>query len=68
VSSADDAPTSLSFGPPFFTLAAEYEGSVILGLNRRLDNLSNTIAAATLAKSTMKNIAAFELGNEPNCK
>lgn len=66
MSSSADAPISLTFGPPFFTLAAEYEGSVILGLNRRLDNLSHMIAAATLAKKTMTNIAAIELWNEPN--
>lgn len=46
-------------------MASEYDGSVILGLNRRLDNLSNTIAAATLAKSEIKNLYSIELGNEP---
>ena len=48
-------------------MAADYSGSVILGLNRRLDNISNTIAAAKLAKSEMGNLYSIELGNEPNC-
>lgn len=67
VASPSDAPTSLTFGPSFITLAASYGGDVILGLNRRLNNLSNTIAAATLAKNEMNNLNAIELGNEPNC-
>ncbi|RHZ62021.1 glycosyl hydrolase family 79 C-terminal domain-containing protein [Aspergillus thermomutatus] len=66
VASSGDAPTSLTFGPSFVSLAASYGGDVILGLNRRLDNLSNTIAAATLAKNKMNNLNAIELGNEPN--
>lgn len=41
---------------------------MILGLNRRLNNQTNTIAAAKLAKSEMTNLNAIELGNEPNCK
>ena len=41
---------------------------MILGLNRRLNNQTNTIAAAKLAKSEMANLNAIELGNEPNCK
>lgn len=40
---------------------------LLLGLNRRLDNLSNTIAAAKIAKSKIVNLYAIELGNEPNC-
>jgi hypothetical protein len=39
-----------------------------LGLNRRLDNMSNTIAAAKFAKRHMNNLYAIELGNEPNCE
>ncbi|KAE8140444.1 hypothetical protein BDV38DRAFT_290173 [Aspergillus pseudotamarii] len=61
-----DAPSSLTFGPPFIALAADYDGQVIIGLNRRLNNQSNTIAAATLAKDTIQNLYAIELGNEPN--
>lgn len=41
---------------------------MILGLNRRLNNQTNSIAAAKLAKSEMTNLNAIELGNEPNCK
>ncbi|KAB8218925.1 hypothetical protein BDV33DRAFT_192400 [Aspergillus novoparasiticus] len=66
VSDPADAPSSLTFGPPFISLAADYDGQVIIGLNRRLNNQSNTIAAATLAKDTIKNLYAIELGNEPN--
>ena len=50
------------------SLAASYGGQVIVGLNRRLNNQSNTIAAAALAKDTINNLYAIELGNEPNCK
>lgn len=48
-------------------MAANYGGKVTVGLNRRLDNLPNTIAAATLAYDEMSNLYAIELGNEPNC-
>ncbi|KPM35796.1 hypothetical protein AK830_g10777 [Neonectria ditissima] len=61
-----DAPSTLTFGPSFFSLAAKYGGAVTIGLNRRLNNLPNTVAAATLAKSQMGNLNAIELGNEPN--
>ncbi|KAE8154588.1 hypothetical protein BDV25DRAFT_171800 [Aspergillus avenaceus] len=61
-----DAPGTLTYGPPFISLAAEYKGSVILGLNRRLNNQENTISAAALAKDTIDNLYAIELGNEPN--
>ncbi|KAF7595496.1 hypothetical protein BBP40_005832 [Aspergillus hancockii] len=66
VSNPADAPASLTFGPPFMSLAAEYGGKVIVGLNRRLNSLSNTIAAAILAKNTIGNLYSIELGNEPN--
>ncbi|KAL4940004.1 hypothetical protein BDV06DRAFT_230689 [Aspergillus oleicola] len=61
-----DAPLTLTYGPPFISQAAEYEGSVTLGLNRRLNNIENTIGAATLAVSEIGNLLAIELGNEPN--
>lgn len=68
VASTKDAPTTLTYGPSFVSLAAEYAGKVILGLNRRLDNISNTIAAALLAQKNMDNLYSIELGNEPNCQ
>jgi len=68
VSAASAAPTALTFGPSFMSLAATYSGSVVLGLNRGHDNISNTIAAAKVAKSAMGNLLAIELGNEPECK
>jgi hypothetical protein len=49
-------------------LAAELEGAVTIGLNRRLDNIDNTIAAARLAVDTIDNLYAIELGNEPECE
>ncbi|KAL4974027.1 hypothetical protein BDW66DRAFT_161629 [Aspergillus desertorum] len=61
-----DAPLSLTYGPSFITLASEYNGSVVLGLNRRLNDIENTISAASLAVSEMGNLQAIELGNEPN--
>lgn len=68
VASSTDAPTSLTYGPSFISLAASYGGEIILGLNRRLNNISNTITAAKLAQSEASNLYAMELGNEPNCK
>ena len=68
VASTKDAPTTLTYGPPFVSLAATYAGKVIIGLNRRLDDISNTIAAALLVKAKMKNLYSIELGNEPNCQ
>lgn len=39
-----------------------------LGLNRRLDDVENTIAAAKVVQSKVTNLYAIELGNEPNCE
>ena len=44
------------------------KGSVIVGLNRQLNNQAATRAAAIQAKNTMGNLFAIELGNEPECK
>ncbi|KAJ5669430.1 hypothetical protein N7462_010500 [Penicillium macrosclerotiorum] len=66
VASSGDAPDSLTYGPSFISLAAGYGGEVILGLNRRLDNIANTISAAELVQSEADNLYAIELGNEPN--
>ncbi|KAJ3487680.1 hypothetical protein NLI96_g3377 [Meripilus lineatus] len=65
VASPADAPASLTFGPSFFTLASQMKGSVIVGLNRQLNNQAATRAAAIQAKNTMGNLFAIELGNEP---
>jgi hypothetical protein len=67
VASAADAPTSLTFGSSFMTLANTYKGSVVLGLNRGKNDISNTISAAKVAMSGMSNLLAIELGNEPEC-
>ncbi|KAJ5950919.1 uncharacterized protein N7479_009332 [Penicillium vulpinum] len=66
VASPADAPMNLTYGPSFISLAATYAGKVTLGLNRRLNDISNTISAALLAKSEMDNLYSIELGNEPN--
>ncbi|KAI0047467.1 glycoside hydrolase family 79 protein [Auriscalpium vulgare] len=65
VASSTDAPTSLTFGPSFFTLAAALKGPVTIGLNRQLDEQGNTQQAAVKALSSMSNLYAIELGNEP---
>ncbi|KAI9324775.1 hypothetical protein DFJ73DRAFT_768003, partial [Zopfochytrium polystomum] len=66
VSSPTDAPASLTYGKPFIDIAAQYQGAyVTLGLNRRLNQLSNTVDASKYAASRMTNLYAFELGNEP---
>lgn len=38
------------------------------GLNRGKDDISNTIAAAKVARDRVTNLLAIELGNEPECK
>lgn len=65
VASAADAPASLTFGPRFMDLAATYPGTVVVGLNRGKNNITNTIAAAKVAAGRMGNLLAIELGNEP---
>jgi hypothetical protein len=67
VASPGDAPETLTYGPSFISLAASYAGEVIIGLNRRLDDIINTISAAILAQDKMDNLYSIELGNEPNC-
>lgn len=68
VASPADAPSSLTYGPAFFELAAAQlnKSQVTLGLNRQLDNESNTLEAAVRAKEAMHNLYAVELGNEPD--
>lgn len=68
VASSADAPQTLTYGPSFISLAATYAGKVIIGLNRRLDDISNTISAALLVQRKMDNLYSIELGNEPNCE
>ncbi|KAK3689891.1 hypothetical protein B0T22DRAFT_374914 [Podospora appendiculata] len=65
VANAADAPSTLTFGPKFMTLAGTYEGSVVVGLNRGKNNIENTIAAAKVAVAETINLLAIELGNEP---
>ncbi|CAK7221815.1 hypothetical protein SBRCBS47491_004657 [Sporothrix bragantina] len=65
VASSTDAPSALTFGPSFMSLAGGYSGSVVLGLNRGYNNVTNTIAAAQTAVKNMGNLIAIELGNEP---
>jgi hypothetical protein len=65
VASPADAPLSLTYGPSFFTLVNQLKGDITLGLNRRLNQQSNTLAAAVQAKKTISNLYSIELGNEP---
>ncbi|KAJ5799581.1 CAZyme family GH79 [Penicillium psychrosexuale] len=50
VASTGAAPETLTYGPSFISLTAGYAGEVIIGLNRRLDDILNTISAALLAQ------------------
>ncbi|WVQ85122.1 hypothetical protein IAT38_007287 [Cryptococcus sp. DSM 104549] len=50
----------------FFDLAGKLGRPTTIGLNRRLNNLNNTIDAAKVAVKKMKNLNAIELGNEPD--
>ncbi|KIJ25823.1 glycoside hydrolase family 79 protein [Sphaerobolus stellatus SS14] len=65
VSDPTQAPTTLTYGPSFFTLASQLPGNVTIGLNRQLNNEANTLSAAQQAVSAMPNLFAIELGNEP---
>lgn len=59
-----DAPSTLTFGPKFMTLAGTYKGTVVVGPNRGKNTIENTIAAAKVALSEVENLLAIELGNE----
>ncbi|EPQ57604.1 hypothetical protein GLOTRDRAFT_59073 [Gloeophyllum trabeum ATCC 11539] len=61
-----DAPSALTYGPAFFTLASQLKGDVTVGLNRQLNNISNSLTAALQAKASMPNLLSIELGNEPD--
>ncbi|KAG9238049.1 glycoside hydrolase family 79 protein [Amylocarpus encephaloides] len=65
VADPKDAPAALTFGSSFFKLANTYAGNVVVGLNRGHNDIANTIAAAKVVKSSMNNLRAIELGNEP---
>lgn len=52
----------------FFDLAASLSGPTVIGLNRRLNDIDNGIAAAKEAIARMNNLQSLELGNEPDCK
>ncbi|KAH9895067.1 glycoside hydrolase superfamily [Cubamyces lactineus] len=66
VASPADAPTTLTYGPSFLTLASQLKGEVTVGLNRQLNNQANSLAAGSRAKQSMGNLFAIELGNEPD--
>ncbi|KIM92707.1 glycoside hydrolase family 79 protein [Oidiodendron maius Zn] len=59
-------PSNFTFGPSFIELASKYPGTVVMGLNRGGDNISNTIDAAIAVVNGMGNLYAIELGNEPD--
>ncbi|KAL2802462.1 hypothetical protein BJX63DRAFT_437848 [Aspergillus granulosus] len=60
-------PMELTYGPKFWDLIPEYGGETILGFNRGDNNRSNTFAAVVEAKKrALGNLAAIELGNEPD--
>lgn len=65
VDSPADAPASLTYGPQFFALANSLKGDVTVGLNRQLNNITNTMLAAVEAKKAVRGLLALELGNEP---
>ncbi|EMD37598.1 glycoside hydrolase family 79 protein [Gelatoporia subvermispora B] len=66
VASPADAPDSLTYGPAFFELAQQLGGEITLGLNRQLNNQTNSLAAAQRAAQVVQNLFAIELGNEPD--
>lgn len=50
------------------SLAGEYDGLVVMGLNRGHDDLENTIEAARVAVENIGSLKAVEVGNEPDCE
>lgn len=54
------------YGPEFFKIVGSYGGTVVLGLDRGQNNISNAVNAAKAAKELIPNLYAFELGNEPD--
>lgn len=68
VASSGDAPTTLTYGPSFFTLAAQLANSpdITIGLNRQLNNQANSLQAAKDAQIVINNLYAVEVGNEPD--
>ena len=58
----------MTFGLSFFTLVNELLGDVTIGLNWRLDGITNTKLAAEQAVVVVDGLLAIELGNEPDCK
>ena len=66
VASPADAPTTLTYGPSFFSLANGLRGDVTIGLNRQLNNQANSLSAGAQAKSSVSRLLALELGNEPD--
>lgn len=67
LSAADKGvPKTLTYGPEYIRLASTLSGPVTLGLNRKANNLTNSLLAAQEAVKQIKNIHAIEPGNEPN--
>ncbi|KAI8710732.1 Glyco-hydro-79C domain-containing protein [Fusarium sp. LHS14.1] len=55
------------FGPRLFDLIGTYGGEVIVGFNRGDNNITNSLEAATAAKSRLLGkLWGVELGNEPD--
>ena len=67
VATPGSLPENVTYGPSYITFASELTGDVTLGLNRRLNNMVNTVLAALLVKETINNVFSIELGNEPEC-
>ena len=66
VAAAGDAPSTLTYGPSYMDVAGTLGGPVTFGVNRRLNNQANSIAAAKQAVAKIGTLEAFELGNEPD--
>ncbi|KAM6516713.1 hypothetical protein FALCPG4_014886 [Fusarium falciforme] len=54
-----------TYGPLLMRLIVEYKGTIVWGLNRGMNNISNTIEAAKAAVREIPSLYALELGNEP---
>ncbi|KAF4499689.1 hypothetical protein FAGAP_4140 [Fusarium agapanthi] len=65
VANAGDAPSALTFGSSFMSLAGTYDGKVTIGFNRRLNNLANTVAAAVKAVDQIGSLHALSLATNP---
>lgn len=56
------------YGFFFFDFVSKFNGFIIIGLNRRLNNINNIIVVVEQVVKMMNNLYVIELGNELDCE